>query len=314
MASLLARGRARWAVFLARYRPLMVPQWVENRTWHPRLFGKFPPRRAEGPAGVRSTRMGSVAHWQPCRAADSSLLLAFPWKMKKHILLLVLLLAATLASAVAQSRPGNRKPAPRTPGRAAPGSKNAPKPPPIYTPITTPRAGADDDAPAPLAVVGKIKLKKPVLVYYEEAAPGKVVQQLIMSEENLPLLKTLNLEQLMTRREVFVDGLGNRALPGTDVAKFRLLGTSAVAETQRRPAGDGRSFFSRLKVPSSGQLYVVRESAEEYRHFVKGPQKKGALLDFGSNGLPGVDSVRAVYTLRKTAAAERGAGRGETIR
>ena len=233
--------------------------------------------------------------------------------MNKSFLLVVLLLAATLGSAGAQSRPGPRKPVPKGParGKAGPGSKNAPKPPPVYTTISTP--GADEEA-RPAVLMSKIKLKKPVLVYYEEAAPGKVVQQLIMAEENLLLLKTLNLEQLMARREVFVDGLGNLAPPGTDGAKYRLLGSSAVAETQRRPAGDGRSFFSRLKLPSSGQLYVVRESAEEYRHFVKGPQKKGALLDFGSNGLPGVDSVRAVYTLRKTEAAERGAGSGETIR
>jgi hypothetical protein len=54
--------------------------------------------------------------------------------------------------------------------------------------------------------------------------------------------------------------------------------------------------------------------AEAYRHFVKGPQKKGAMLDFQVNGLPGIDSVRAAYTLRKTDAAERGAGTGETIR
>jgi hypothetical protein len=135
-----------------------------------------------------------------------------------------------------------------------------------------------------------------------------------MAEENLSLLKTLDLEQLMNRREVFVDGLSNRPLPGIDDAKFRLLGTSAVAEDTRRPAGDGRSYYSRLKVPASGVLYVVRESAEEYRHFVKGPQKKGSFLDFQSNGLPGIDSVRAVYTLRKMDAAERGAGAGETIR
>ncbi|GAB3333801.1 hypothetical protein GCM10027511_42270 [Hymenobacter humi] len=162
--------------------------------------------------------------------------------------------------------------------------------------------------------VGKIKLRKPIIVFYEEGAPGKSVQQLIMSEENLGLLKTLDLEHLMNRREVFVDGLGNRALPGSDASKYRLLGTSGVAEDTRRPAGDGRSFYSRLKVPASGILYVVRESAEEYRHFVKGPQKKGFLLDFQANGLPGIDSVRAVYTLRKTDSSERGAGTGETIR
>ncbi|MDB5236703.1 MAG: hypothetical protein JWR44_3696, partial [Hymenobacter sp.] len=181
----------------------------------------------------------------------------------------------------------------------------------VYSAIQSGRA--DEDAPLP-TVVSKVKLKKPVLVYYEEPAPGKSVQQLIMSEENLGLLKTLDLEHLMARREVFVDGLGNLALPGSDVTKFRLLGTSAVAEDTRRPVGDGRSFYSRLKVPSSGILYVVRESAEEYRHFVKGPQKKGFFLDFQANGLPGIDSVRAVYTLRKTDSSERGAGSGETIR
>lgn len=234
--------------------------------------------------------------------------------MKKQFLLIVLLLAVTLASAVAQSRPGTRKPVPtKGKGKSTPGAKGAPKAPPVYAPIVTQGADGDDNAPLPISV-GKIKLKKPVLVYYEEPAPGKSVQQLIMSEENLGLLKTLDLETLMTRREVFVDGLGNLALPGSDMTKYRLLGTSAVAEVTRRPAGDGRSFYSRLKVPSSGFLYVVRESAEEYRHFVKGPQKKGSLLDFSSNGLPGVDSVRAVYTLRKTDASERGAGSGETIR
>lgn len=233
--------------------------------------------------------------------------------MKKALPLLVLLLAATLGNAVAQSRPGTRKPVPKSKGKAATSTKAAVKAPPVYAPITTQGADGDDNAPA-LALVSKIKLKKPVLVYYEEPAPGKSVHQLIMSEENLGLLKTMDLETLMSRREVFVDGLGNRTLPGSDVAKYRLLGTSAVAEATRRPVGDGRNFYSRLKVPSSGFLYVVRESAEEYRHFVKGPQKKGSLLDFTSNGLPGIDSVRAVYTLRKTEAAERGAGSGETIR
>ena len=235
--------------------------------------------------------------------------------MKKSVFLVVVLLAFTLASAVAQSRPGARKPVPNSRGKQAPGSpkgKSAPKPPPVYTPITT-QAG-EQEAARPTAVVNKVKIKKPVLVYYQEPAPGKSVQQLILAEENLGLLKTLDLEHLVARREVFVDGLGNMPLAGSDVNKYRLLGTSAVAEDTRRPVGDGRSFYSRLKVPSPGFLYVVRESAEEYRHFVKGPQKQGSLLDFQANGLPGVDSVRAVYTLRKMDSAERGAGSGETIR
>ncbi len=228
--------------------------------------------------------------------------------MKTYVLLIMWLLVAPLTSAVAQSRPGSRKPSPAKGSKAA--EAKVKRPPSAYS---AGRLPAEDDA-APEVFVGKIKLKKPVLVYYEQAAPGKSVQQLIMAEENLGLLKTLDLEQLMNRREVFVDGLGNRPLPGSDDPKYRLLGTSAVAEDTRRPAGDGRSFYSRLRVPSSGILYVVRESAEEYRHFVKGPQKNGALLDFQANGLPGLDSVRAVYTLRKMDSAELGAGSGETIR
>ncbi|MBJ6109576.1 hypothetical protein JAO73_11165 [Hymenobacter sp. BT523] len=231
--------------------------------------------------------------------------------MKKHLLLIALLLVTSGLSASAQSRPGSRKPAPKGKTKQ-PAGKAAPKPPPVYSPIQS-QSNGDEPTAQPI-VVNKVKLKKPVLVYYEEPAPGKSVQQLIMSEENLGLLKTLDLEHLMMRREVFVDGLGNLALPGSDVTKYRLLGTSAVAEDTRRPVGDGRNFYSRLKVPSSGYLYVVLESAEEYRHFVKGPQKKGSFLDFQANGLPGVDSVRAVYTLRKMEAAERGAGSGETIR
>ncbi|MBF9140440.1 hypothetical protein [Hymenobacter properus] len=231
--------------------------------------------------------------------------------MKKHLLLVALLVATAGFGAAAQSRPGNRKPVPKGKSKQAPGTKGTPKAPPVYSPIQAGRA--DEDAPPPM-VVSKVKIKKPVLVYYEEPAPGKSVQQLIMAEEHLGLLKTLDLEHLMSRREVFVDGLGNLALPGSDVNKYRLLGTSAVAEDTRRPAGDGRSFYSRLKVPASSFLYVVRESAEEYRHFIKGPQKKGSLLDFQANGLPGIDSVRAVYTLRKMDASERGAGSGETIR
>jgi len=232
--------------------------------------------------------------------------------MRKHLPLVVLLLTGVQVGVSAQSRPSPRQPAP--PSKAAPATRSSPKAAPVvYAPITTKREEGEKK-PVSTLYVGKVKLKKPVLVYYQEPAPGKAVQQLIMSEENLGLLKTLDLEQLMARREVFVDGLGNLPLPGSDVTRYRLLGTNSVAEETRRPVGDGRSFFSRLKVPSSGVLYVVRESAEEYRHFVKGPQKRGYLLDFGANGLPGVDSVRAVYTLRKMDASERGAGTGETIR
>jgi hypothetical protein len=230
--------------------------------------------------------------------------------MKKPHLLILLLLATGMTTATAQSRTGARKPSPKEKGSS---TKGGSKQLPAYGPVTAERTG-EGQSDAPPVYVGKVKLEKPVLVYYEEAPPGKAVQQLIMAEEHLGLLKTLDLEHLMSRREVFVDGLGNLALPGSDLAKYRLLGTSAVAEDTRRPAGDGRSFYSRLKVPASGILYVVRESAEEYRHFVKGPQKKGSFLDFQSNGLPGVDSVRAVYTLRKMDTAERGAGSGETIR
>ncbi len=213
--------------------------------------------------------------------------------MKKRLLLIVLLSVATTAGVLAQSRSGSRNSA----------SKNSKS----GTGVGSSQRRSNDDG-QPEVFVGKIKLNKPVIVYYEQAAPGKAVQQLIMAEENLGLLKTLDLEELINRREVFVDGLSNRALPGSDDAKYRLLGTSAVAEDTRRPAGDGRSFYSRLKVPASGLLYVVLESAEEYRHFVKGPQKKGSFLDFQSNGLPGIDSVRAVYTLRKMDSAEQGAG------
>ena len=230
--------------------------------------------------------------------------------MKRPLLLVILLLATGMTVAVAQSRTGSRKSASKVKGKSAKGQN---RPTPAYSPATAGRI-RDDKGDAPPVYVAKVRLKKPVLVYYEEAPPGKSVQQLIMAEEHLGLLKSLDLEHLMSRREVFFDGLGNLALPGSDLTKFRLLGTSAVAESTRRPTGDGRSFYSRLKVPASGILYVVRESAEEYRHFVKGPQKHGALLDFQTNGLPGVDSVRALYTLRKMDLAERGAGSGEAIR
>jgi len=233
--------------------------------------------------------------------------------MKKTLLLVLVLLATTLASAVAQNRPSKRKSVPAGRGRSEPKDKGETKPPPEYAPIITQQA-SKEEAPAMPAFVGKIKLKRPVLVYYEQPEPGQSVQQLIMAEANLGLLKTMTLEQLMARREVYVDGLGNLPLPGSDISKYRLIGTSVVAEETRRPAGDGRSTYSRLKVPSSGLLYVVLEPAEEYRHFVKGPQKKGSALDFQANGLPGIDSVRAVYTLRKTSESERGAGTGETIR
>lgn len=228
--------------------------------------------------------------------------------MNKYLLLLALLLPT--APAGAQSRPSPRQSAPKNKAAAASDRRTAS---PGSARIVT-RQESSAEKPANAAYVGKVNINKPVLVYYQEPAPGQSAQQLIMAEANLGLLKTLDLEQLMARREIFVDGLGNLALPGSDASKYRLVGTNSVAEEVRRPAGDGRSYFSRLKVPSSGVLYVVRESAEEYRHFVKGPLKKGYLLDFTANGLPGVDSVRAVYTLRKMDASERGAGTGETIR
>lgn len=166
----------------------------------------------------------------------------------------------------------------------------------------------------PQLVIGRVRLASPVLVFYRQAGPGKAVQQLVMGKDQLPLLSTLTLEELAQRRDVFVDGLSNLALPGADALKFRLSGTSLLAGSERRPAGDGRSTYARLKVPSPGELYVVREPADEYRHFVGAPGQEGYRIDFQTNGLPGIDSVRAIYTLRKISAAERGAGEGATLR
>ena len=225
-------------------------------------------------------------------------------------LLALALLGATTGTATAQAR----KPVPgKAPVKGKPGLKAPPPPPP---PVEVAKRVVEEEA-KPQLVINKIKIKDPVLVFYQQAAPGTAVQQLLMEEKNLPLLKTTPLEELVARREVFVDGLGNYSPPGqapTD-ERFRLTGVSLLASSEKRyPAPDGRSTYARLKVPSPGELYVVRESAEEYRHFIKGPQKKGSLLDFQANGLPGIDSVRAVYTLRKMDASERGAGSGETIR
>ena len=170
------------------------------------------------------------------------------------------------------------------------------------------------DPTKPKIFIGKVKLSNPVLVYYQQAPPGTGRQQLVMDKANLGLLAKLSTEDLMLRREVFVDGLGNYALPGTDQTKTRLVGASLVADASRKPAGDGRSTYVKLKVKGPGDLYVVRESADEYRHFVKGNARQETMIDFNVNSLSGVDSVRAVYTLRKIDAAERGAGAGDILR
>ena len=227
---------------------------------------------------------------------------------------LSMLLLGFSPRAQAQARP---RPAPGRPGTPAakdrPGTRLAAPEAPIEA---AKRVNNPNEEKAPL-VISKVKIKDPVLVFYQQAAPANAVQQLLMDEKSLPLLKTMPLEELVARREVFVDGLGNYDPPATatDAQKYRLTGVSQLASSEkRRPAPDGRSTYARLKVPGPGDLYVVRESAEDYRHFVSGPQKKGSRIDFSSNALPGVDSVRAIYTLRKIDASERGAGSGDIIR
>jgi hypothetical protein len=233
----------------------------------------------------------------------------------QHFLTLSLLLLFVAAGASAQTRrPAPGKPMPGKPAaKGRPGGKVAPPPAPIEAAKRI-EASADEDKP-PL-VINKIKLKDPVLVFYQQAGPTGAVQQLLMDEKSMPLLKNVPLEELVARREVFLDGLGNYDPPkGTaDADKYRLTGVSLLANSEKRKtAPDGRSTYARLKVPSPGDLYVVRESAEEYRHFVSGALKKGSRIDFSVNALPGVDSVRAVYTLRKIDMSERGTG-GDVIR
>ncbi len=212
----------------------------------------------------------------------------------------LLLTAAT--SATAQSR----RPVPgKSTGKGRPGSKVIAPPAPIES---AKRVDNADEGKIPL-VISKIKLNDPVLVFYQQDGPTNAVQQLLMDEKSMSLLKTTPLEELVARREVFIDGLGNYDPPkGTaDADKYRLTGVSQLAKSEKRkPAPDGRSTYARLKVPGHGDLYVVRESAEEYRHFVSGPQKKGSRIDFSVNALPGVDSVRAIYTLRKLDSSEQG--------
>jgi hypothetical protein len=229
------------------------------------------------------------------------------------IALSLLLLMAAGARAQTRPAPGRTVPGKTTTkGRA--GTKVPPPPPAPIEAAKRVESSADDDKP-PL-VISKIKLKDPVLVFYQQAGPTNAVQQLLMDEKSLALLKTTPLEELVARREVFIDGLGNYDPPkGTaDAQKYRLAGVSLLANSEKRKAApDGRSTYARLKVPSPGDLYVVRESAEEYRHFVSGPLKKGSRIDFSVNALPGVDSVRAVYTLRKIDTSERGT-EGDIIR
>ncbi|MGI4834568.1 MAG: hypothetical protein ACRYFK_14020 [Janthinobacterium lividum] len=238
---------------------------------------------------------------------------------------LLSLLCGAVRPAAAQVVPAHLpvKPAPRVTLRAAPAVRPtprtaggraplAPKAPPA--PIEAAQRVETEEVKMPV-VIRKVKLKDPVLVFYQQGAPTNAVQQLLMEEKNLPLLKTESLEKLVERREVFIDGLGNYPPPAADGEKYRLTGVSLLTGTEKhKTAPDGRSTYARLKVPSPGDLYVVRESAEDYRHFVSGPRQQGARIDFSVNGLPGVDSVRAAYTLRKIDASERGAGSGDIIR
>ena len=231
----------------------------------------------------------------------------------KPIFYAVLLGVALVGTVSGKASAQARRPVPgRVPVKGRPGAIT-----PVPPPVENARRVVEDEA-KPQLYISKIKIKNPVLVFYQQAAPGTTVQQLLMEEKNLPLLKTTPLEDLVARREVFVDGLGNYTPPGVsadEADKVRLTGVSLLASSEKRyPAPDGRSTYARLKVPSPGDLYVVRESAEEYRHFVSGPQKRGSRIDFEVNGLPGVDSIRAVYTLRKIDVSERGAGTGEVIR
>ena len=240
--------------------------------------------------------------------------------MSIRYLLLLGLVWGSLGRAAAQVRrpvpgrppvPGHAPAASHAPARGS-SAKPGPKPPPA--PIEAAKR-VEPVEEKPTLVINKVKLKEPVLVFYQQGAPSNAVQQLLMEEKSLPLLQTETLEKLVERREVFLDGLGNYAPPGTDSEKYRLTGVSLLASSEKRKtAPDGRSTYTRLKVPSPGDLYVVRESAEEYRHFVSGPQKKGSRIDFSVNALPGVDSVRAAYTLRKIDTSERGAGSGDIIR
>lgn len=209
-------------------------------------------------------------------------------------------------------------PAARPVGGARVGTPSAVSAPPapIAPAVVVRDAPSETDATKPRPVISRVKLRDPVLVYYRPAAPSAVQQQLVMPAKELPLLKFMPLEELVLRRDVFIDGLGNYAPPGgKDAELFRLAGVSLLDKRDKRKlAPDGRSTYTPLKVPGAGELYVVLESADDYRHFVVNPKHKGAVIDFNTNGLPGVDSVRAAYTLRKMDASERGAGSGETIR
>lgn len=234
----------------------------------------------------------------------------FPYSLVLSLWLLVI-----AVSAQAQTRrPVPGKPAPgKTTVKGRPGAKPIVPPAPMEEARRVETTAGEDKPPL---VISRIKLKDPVLVFYQQAGATNAVQQLLMDEKNLALLKSTSLEDLVARREVFIDGLSNYDPPqGTaDAQKFRLTGVSILASSEKRKtAPDGRSTYARLKVPSPGDLFVVRESAEDYRHFVSGPQKKGSRIDFSVNGLPGVDSVRAVYTLRKIDMSERGTG-GDVVR
>ena len=164
-------------------------------------------------------------------------------KLIHYSFLLALVLLGTAAgTANAQAR----KPVPgKAPVKGKPGVKAPPPPPP---PVEAAKRVVEEEA-KPQVYISKIKIKEPVLVFYQQAAPGTAVQQLLMEEKNLPLLKTTPLEELVARREVFVDGLGNYSPPGQapNDERFRLTGVSLDRKSTR--LNSSHPYVSRM--PSS---------------------------------------------------------------
>ena len=137
---------------------------------------------------------------------------------------------------MAQSRPGTRKPVPNKRRQA----RSPECPARVRQAAARVRAHRHaagrrtEEAPPPM-VVSKLKLKKPVLVYYEEPAPGKAVQQLIMAEENLGLLKTLDLEHLMAAPRSICGWPGQPGPAGQRRSQVPPAGHQPVAEDDPPP-------------------------------------------------------------------------------
>jgi len=144
----------------------------------------------------------------------------------------------------------------------------------------------------------QVNFRQPVMVFFHLDFPVKRAEyKLVIDKSIIPILDTLSYKGLLHHPEIYFAKVSTNSIPGEPWRKYYM----AQPETADGiyPFGPEKFPHERLIRPPKGKFYSRQEPAASYRTWLVRQDSTDLGYDGQINTLPGVDSVRVIYIIKK---------------